>query len=91
MMQIFNGTTVRIHDSITDISDVALVPESVKITITGPDGSILVDSVDMQPTAVTGSYAYTYTCNGVGDHVYRIMAVDSGGNASVIRGIIEVV
>lgn len=91
MTQIFNGTTVRIYDSITDINDVALVPVSVKISIIGPDGNNTVDSLDMEVTAVAGSYAYYYDCVGVGDHVYSIVATDSDGNVSITRGIIEVV
>lgn len=91
MTQIFNGTTVRILDSITDVDDVALVPTTLKISITGPDGTDVVNSADMQSTTTVGTYAYNYTCVGAGDHVYRITATDANGNVSVTRGILEVV
>jgi hypothetical protein len=80
------GDTVTFEADVTDDSDI----DEVRITITDPEGSDVVNNRHMSLDPDTGDYTYDYKFEMAGDYTYTITATDDPGNSNDESGTIAV-
>lgn len=79
------GETLRLTATITDISNDAVDPTTVTISINKPSRVVDVITVAME-NPVKGSYYYDYLIPDItGTYSWKVTATGSGGRVTVVR------